>query len=49
MALERIGSVDAQAVLEALAGGAPGTRETEEARAALARLKQRAVTQDGSR
>jgi hypothetical protein len=37
-ALERIGSTDAQAVLRTLAGGAPGARETEEAKASLERL-----------
>ena len=42
MALERIGSPEAQAVLETLAHGAPGARETEEATASLARLSQRA-------
>jgi hypothetical protein len=42
MVLERIGSSDAQALLAKLAGGAPGARETEEARASLERLKQRA-------
>jgi hypothetical protein len=42
MALERIGSPDAQAVLETLAGGAPGARETKEAKASLERLKERA-------
>jgi WD40 repeat protein len=36
--LERIGSPPARAVLRALAGGAPGHRITEEARASLARL-----------
>jgi hypothetical protein len=41
MALERIGSPEAQAVLETLAGGAPGARETEEAKASLERLKVR--------
>jgi WD domain, G-beta repeat len=41
MVLERIGSPDAQTVLEALAGGAPGARETEEAKASLERLKLR--------
>jgi hypothetical protein len=35
MVLERIGSADARAVLEALAGGAPSARTTEEAAAAL--------------
>jgi hypothetical protein len=41
MILERIGSPDAQAVLATMAGGAPGARETEEAKASLERLKQR--------
>ena len=41
MALERIGTPDAQAVLEALARGAPAARETEEAKASLERLKLR--------
>jgi hypothetical protein len=40
MALERIGSPEAQAVLESLAGGAPGARETDEAKATLERLAQ---------
>jgi hypothetical protein len=39
MALERIATPEARGVLEALAGGAPGARETEEARASLERLK----------
>ena len=43
MALERIGSPDAQSVLETLARGAPGARETEEARASLERLTMRAA------
>jgi hypothetical protein len=34
-------SPDAQAVLAMLAGGAPGARETEEAKASLERLKAR--------
>ena len=42
MALERIGTTDARGVLEALAGGAPGARETEEAKESLQRLTQRA-------
>ena len=42
MALERIGSSEAQGVLEALARGAPGARETEEAKGSLDRLKLRA-------
>jgi WD40 repeat protein len=41
-ALERIGSPEACAVLQALAGGPAGHRVTEEARAALARLQPRA-------
>jgi hypothetical protein len=41
MALERIGSPEAQRVLEGLAQGAPGARETEEARVSVERLKQR--------
>src|SRR5262249_25294914 len=41
MVLERIGSPDAQAVLARLASGAPGARETEEAKASLERLKLR--------
>jgi hypothetical protein len=40
-ALERIGTPDAQGVLEALARGAPGARETEEAKESLTRLTQR--------
>lgn len=36
--LEKIGSPDAQGVLEALARGAPGARETEEAKASLKHL-----------
>jgi RNA polymerase sigma factor (sigma-70 family) len=44
MVLERIGSPDAQAVLATLAAGAPGARETEEAKASLERLKVRATT-----
>jgi hypothetical protein len=43
IALERIGSVEAQGVLETLARGAPGARETEEAEGSLRRLRQRAV------
>jgi hypothetical protein len=42
MVLDRIGSPDAQAVLATLAAGAPGARETEEAKASLDRLRQRA-------
>ena len=38
MALERIGSAEAQGVLKTMAGGAPGARETEEAKASLERL-----------
>jgi hypothetical protein len=38
MALEQIGSPDAQAVLATLAAGAAGARETEEANASLERL-----------
>ena len=41
MALERIGSPEAQAVLETLAQGAPVARETEEAKTSLQRLAQR--------
>ncbi len=40
-ALERIGSPEAKAVLEALSHGAPGARETEEAKASLDRLARR--------
>ena len=43
MVLERIGSPEAQAVLETLARGAPGARETEEAKASVERLRQRAA------
>jgi RNA polymerase sigma factor (sigma-70 family) len=43
MALERIGSPDAQAVLRTLARGAPGARETEEAKVSLERLAQRVL------
>ena len=39
--LERIGSAEALAVLEALAKGAPGTRLTREAQASLGRLEAR--------
>ncbi len=42
MVLERIGSSEAQSVLESLARGAPGARETEEAKASLERLTTRA-------
>ena len=38
MVLERIGSPEAQGVLEALSRGAPGARETEEAKASLQRI-----------
>jgi hypothetical protein len=38
MVLERIGSPEAQAILETLARGAPGARETEEAKASQERL-----------
>jgi len=41
MALERIGSTDAQAILQTLARGARGARETEEARASVERLGRR--------
>ena len=41
MALEWIGSRDAERVLQALARGAPGARETEEAQASLERLATR--------
>ena len=43
MALERIGSAEARGVVEALARGAPGARETEEAKGSLERLRQRAT------
>jgi hypothetical protein len=43
MVLERIGSTEARRVLESLARGAPGARETEEAKASLIRLAQRTV------
>jgi hypothetical protein len=39
--LERIGSPDARAVLQTLAGGAPGAHATEEAAASLQRLARR--------
>ncbi|HZU37272.1 MAG TPA: hypothetical protein VFA18_15220, partial [Gemmataceae bacterium] len=39
--LERIGSPEARRLLARLAGGAPGARLTREAKAALARLRQR--------
>ena len=38
MVLERIGSAEARRVLESLARGAPGARETEEAKSSLIRL-----------
>ena len=41
MALERIGTPEARDVLEALARGAPGARETEEARGSVERLARR--------
>jgi RNA polymerase sigma factor (sigma-70 family) len=41
MALERIVTSEARGVLEALAGGAPGARETEEARESVERLTRR--------
>jgi len=41
MALERIGTPEAQEVLETLTNGATGARATEEAKASLERLKQR--------
>jgi hypothetical protein len=41
--LERIGSTEARRILESLARGAPGARETEEAKASLIRLAQRTV------
>jgi hypothetical protein len=40
-ALERIGSPDAQQVLETLGQGAPDARQTREVKAALARLSRR--------
>jgi hypothetical protein len=42
VALERIGSPEAAAVLEAVAKGAPGARQTEEAKASLERLSRNA-------
>jgi phosphotransacetylase len=39
--LEQIGTAPARAMLSELAGGADGTRETEAARAALSRLKEK--------
>ena len=44
MVLERIGSPETISVLESLARGAPGARETEEAKASLVRLAQRVYT-----
>ncbi len=41
MVLEKIGSPEARAILQTLAKGAKGVRETEESKAALARLKAR--------
>src|SRR5262249_50282740 len=41
MALERIGTGEAQAVLEWLAKGAAGARETAEAKASLERMRHR--------
>jgi tetratricopeptide (TPR) repeat protein len=43
MVLEKIGSPEAQGVLECLAGGAPGARVTEAAKEALERLAQHAA------
>jgi hypothetical protein len=43
MVLERIGRPEAKGVLETLAKGAPGARETEEAKAALERLRARVM------
>ena len=43
MVLERIGSPDARAILQTLASGASGARETEEAKASLQRLTYRAL------
>jgi RNA polymerase sigma factor (sigma-70 family) len=45
MALERIGSDEARNVLEALARGASGARDTVEARASLERMKARSAPQ----
>jgi RNA polymerase sigma factor (sigma-70 family) len=42
--LELIGSAEARQLLQALAGGAPGARLTREARSAVQRLSQQAVT-----
>jgi len=42
MAMENIGSPEAQAILQALARGAPGARETEEAKGSLQRLQKTA-------
>ena len=41
--LERLGTSEARNVLEKLAGGAPEARLTQEARAALQRLRQRGL------
>jgi WD40 repeat protein len=41
MVLERIGSTEAQAILESLAGGAAGARDTDEAKGSLDRLGKR--------
>ena len=43
MVLERIGSPEARGVLETMSRGAPGTRVTDEAAAALKRLDRLAV------
>ncbi|HWY87147.1 MAG TPA: hypothetical protein VNX28_10500, partial [Gemmataceae bacterium] len=42
MVLERVGSPEAQGILDTLARGAPGARETEEAKESLERMHQRA-------
>jgi hypothetical protein len=44
MVLERIGTVEAQQVLEMLASGAPDARLTQEAKASLERLAKRPAT-----
>jgi hypothetical protein len=44
MVLEKIGSSEAQKVLQGLAEGAPGVRETKEAKAVLECLKRRKAT-----
>ncbi len=44
MVLERIATPDARALLTTLAAGAPGARETEEAKASLERLTNRQAT-----